>query len=239
MNRAKDNWVLVTGSAKRIGRIIALEMAAAGWNIVVHYNTSRSAAVKTLKDIEALGRKACLAELDLANLPLVEKLIPSLVTELGPLAALVNNASIFVPDRAIHDKTLHATINAEAPRVLSEAFQKQSPRGTVGAIVNILDADPSAAEFSIYNTSKNALRDMTLEMALRFAPKVRVNGVAPSTILQGPRESAAHFKKHVRKTPLGKPIAPQTVASATRFLIEQEALTGAIIPVDGGLHLLQ
>jgi NAD(P)-dependent dehydrogenase (short-subunit alcohol dehydrogenase family) len=233
-----NHWVLITGSAQRIGRVIALEMAEAGWNVVVHYNTSRCEAIKTLKDIEALGRKACLAELDLANLPLVEKLIPALTAELGPLAALVNNASLFMPDSADLDTTLHAAINAEAPRILSEAFRKQSPHHATGVIVNILDADPYAPDFSLYNASKKALRNMTLDMAMRFAPAVRVNGVAPGPILRNRRQSPQHFRKRVQETPLGKPIAPQAVASAVRFLIEQPALTGAIIPVDGGLHLI-
>ena len=229
-------WVLVTGAAKRIGRTIALELAAAGFDIVVHYNTSRREATKTLREIEALGRKACLAELDLANLPLVERLIPALTAELGPLAALINNASMFMPDSAAPNRNLHATINAGAPRILSEAFRQQSSDKN-GVIVNILDADASAPDFSDYNESKEMLRDMTLEMARRFAPKVRVNGVALGPVLRGPRETPEHFKKLVQKTPLRKPVALEEVASAVRFLIEHAAVTGTILPVDGGLHL--
>ena len=90
-------WALVTGAAKRIGREIALELAATGFDIIVHYNSSHDEAVKTAHAIEALGRKACLAELDLSNLLHVGQLIPALAAEFGPLAVLVNNASLFIP----------------------------------------------------------------------------------------------------------------------------------------------
>lgn len=237
MSQNDNSWVLVTGAAQRIGRAIALELASAGWNIIVHFNKSHEKALNTARDIEALGQQACLAELDLADLSHVKRLIPALCAELGPIAALVNNASVFLPDKSEPNFAMHMTINTEAPHILSQIFKKQASKKTSPVIVNILDADPTAPAFSFYNASKKALREMTLDMAKRFAPDLRVNGVALGPILIGPRQSNAHWQKLIQKTPLQKTITPQVVASTVRFLIETSSITGAIVPVDGGLHL--
>jgi NAD(P)-dependent dehydrogenase (short-subunit alcohol dehydrogenase family) len=229
-------WVLVTGAAKRIGRVIALEMAHAGWDVAVHYHTSQREAEETATDIRTLGRKVCLVELDLADAALVRKVIPALGAELGPLAALVNSASLFLPD-TLDPGDHQKKINLEAPRILSEIFFRQSPRDKSGAIVNLLDTDPTTTGFSFYNRSKKMLAAMTLRMAKHFAPTVRVNGVAPGPVLPSPRQSLEHFNDLVRKTPLGKPLTPESIAASVRFLIENAAVTGAIIPVDGGAHL--
>lgn len=233
MKRRTEKWAFVTGAARRIGRAIALELASAGWNIIVHYNASHGDAVKTAKQIKTLGRKAHLAELDLADLPRVKQLIPALVRELGPIAALVNNAALFMPDRVSGSET-HAKVNLEAPRILSEAFRRQARKG---AIVHILDADPSAPGFSRYNANKKKLQRLTRDMAAHFAPDLRVNGVALGPILRNPRQSRQHFNRLVAKTPLGKRIAPEDVARAVRFLVETASITGAIIPLNGGASL--
>jgi NAD(P)-dependent dehydrogenase (short-subunit alcohol dehydrogenase family) len=222
-----SRWVLVTGAAKRIGRAIALDLAAAGWDVVVHYNTSRDEAIKTVQDIEALGRRAGLAELDLADLRLVEKLIPALAAELGVIDALVNNAALFEPDANDPGGARHMAINAEAPRILSEAFAKRAPHG--GAIVNILDADPSALDFSFYNASKEALAETTHEMAKRFAPRVHVHGIALGPVLRNSRQSEEHFQEMARRSALGKALPVDEIASSVRKLIENESMTDFII----------
>src|ERR1700761_8818967 len=116
-------WVLITGAARRIAREISLDMAAQGWDIIVHYNHSEAEAQKLAEEIQAQGRNACLAEIDLTNTKLVENLIPSLAEEIGMIDALVNNAALFEPDAQDPDSTRHRVINAEAPRILSKAFR--------------------------------------------------------------------------------------------------------------------
>lgn len=227
-------WALVTGSAKRIGRVIALDLAAAGWNIIVHYHTSQAEAETLADEIQDLGCQACLAEIDLANTKLIENLIPSLAAELGPITLLVNNASLFEPDSLDPTGTRHASINAEAPRLLSEAFYKQDQSGL---IINLLDSNPAIPYFTAYNASKKTLQTMTRDMALRFAPRVRVNGVALGSILPSSRQSPEHFQKCIEATPLRTQTMPQDVASAVRFLAETTSITGEILHVDGGLHL--
>ncbi|MDP9128540.1 MAG: SDR family oxidoreductase [Pseudomonadota bacterium] len=227
-------WALVTGASRRIGRIIALDMAAAGWDIIVHYNTSQKEAEKTLIEIQRLGSRACLASVDLTHTGLVRKLFPFLTEELGPIGALVNNAAVFLPDR-LDAENNHEKINFDAPRLLSEGFYKQALGS--GVILNVLDADPTTPDFGHYNASKKKLAALTLKHAGHFAPRVRVNGIALGATLRGPRESLKHFQTLVKKSPLRKPIDPVSIAATIRFLIDNEAVTGAVVPVDGGLHL--
>ena len=232
-----NRWALVTGSAKRIGRAIALELAAQDWNIIVHFNHSADEAEQVGEEIVDLGRKAVLAQIDIANADHVAKLIPSLSAELGPITALVNNASLFEPDAKDPDGTLHKAINADAPRLLSEAFVKQIPANGKGCIVNLLDGLPPDRGFDHYNRSKQTLRAETLAAAKRFAPRVRVNGIAPGATLAGVRESEAHFEKLVASSLLKTRIDPADVARAVHFLISSPTITGEILHVDGGVHL--
>ncbi len=232
------HWALITGAARRIGRVTALALAEAGWNIVIHYKTSRAEAEQLAEDIKAKGRNAYLVAADLADAESASHLIPRLVAELGSLAALINNASLFEPDARDPDGARHQTMNVAAPRLLSKALYSAAAgtHGTLPVIVNLLDADPSKPHFASYNRSKIALAEMTRDLALRFAPKVRVNGVALGAILPSPRESPEHFSALVKSSPLALPITPEAVASTIRFLLENNAITGVIIPVDGGAH---
>lgn len=240
-----ERWALVTGAAKRIGRAIALELAAAGWNIAVHYNASQKEAQALATEIENMGRKTALAEIDLSNLALTEKLIPSLTEEIGPLTTLVNNASIFEPDAQDPGGSRHRILNYESPKILSESFiatcaAKTPPASTLPepAIVNLLDSRPEAANFSGYNTSKLALRELTLSMALQAAPHCRINAVAPGTTLPSLRDSAETFSRRAAATPLHAAALPEDIAHAVRFLIETRSITGQIIHVDCGERLL-
>jgi len=215
-----------------------LELAAGGFDIIIHYHRSAAEAERLAEEIIDLDQKAMLAEIDLGNADLVGKLIPSLAAELGPLAALVNNASLFEPDAKDPDGALHGAINATAPHLLSERFYQQVPEGSTGCIVNLLDGMPPEHGFTAYNASKDRLKVDMLNMARRFAPRVRVNGIAPGPILPNSRQSEQHFEAQVAATPLRTRIDPEDIASAAHFLIASPTITGAILPVDGGMHLL-
>jgi NAD(P)-dependent dehydrogenase (short-subunit alcohol dehydrogenase family) len=220
----KNNWALITGAGKRIGRAVALDLAAHGWNIVVHYRSSAKEAKQLAFEIQDLGQSACLAEIDLSDAKAAEKLIPSLTKEIGPIHALVNNAALFEPDEYDPDGSRHFAINADAPRLLSKAFRDTLPKGERGVIVNMLDGTPPASNFSAYARSKNFLADMTLNMAKSFAPKIRVNGVAPSYVLPSLRQSELSF----RKLAGDKIVTTEQVVTALRRLIETPAATGII-----------
>ena len=220
-------WALITGSSQRIGRAIALDLAARGWDIVVHYHRSAKEAQQLAQEIQDLGQSACLAEIDLADPRLAENLIPSLAAEIGMIDALVNNAALFEPDDADSDGTRHWAINADAPRLLSKAFRAHLPPGEKGVIVNLLDATPPAPNFSSYAKSKTFLTDMTRNMAKSFAPQVRVNGVAPVYVLPSPRQSEEAFRTMAK----GNLVTPEQVGQAVRQLIETPSVTGQIITV--------
>jgi NAD(P)-dependent dehydrogenase (short-subunit alcohol dehydrogenase family) len=220
-------WALITGASKRIGKAIALELAAQGWDIIIHYRTSVVEAKQLAEEIQDLGRSACLAEIDLSNASMTEKLIPSLAKELGGINVLINNAALFEPDKDDPDGTRHWAINAEAPRLLSKAFAQSLPKGERGVIVNLLDATPTPSSFSAYAKSKKFLSDMTLNMAKSFAPRVRVNGVAPMYVFPSPRQSDEAFQRMAGK----EIVSPQQVALAVRRLIETPSASGEIVVV--------
>jgi NAD(P)-dependent dehydrogenase (short-subunit alcohol dehydrogenase family) len=227
-----ERWALVTGSARRIGRAIALELAAHGWDIIVHYHRSADEAQQLANQIQDMGRNACLAEIDLADARLAEHLIPSLAGEIGMIDALVNNASLFEPDADDVDGLRHWAVNADAPRLLSKAFRDHLPPDERGIIINILDSAPPAPNFSAYNRSKNFLTDMTRNMAKSFAPQVRVNGVAPAYVLPSPRQNEESFRKMAK----GNIATPQAVATAVRRLVETPSANGEIVTIGGNAN---
>ena len=230
-------WVLVTGGARRIGRAIALELATQGFDIILHYNKSADEAAAVAEEIEKLDRQVVLAEIDLSRSELVAKLIPSLTAELGVITGLVNNASVFELDQNDPDGRLNMAVNAEAPRILSQSFYTQIHNKQNGAIINMLDGVPPETALTGYNKSKVELKNITLSMARNFAPRVRVNGIAPGPTLPSSRQSAQHFQTQVDATPLRKKVSPADIARAASFLMTSPAITGEILHVDGGQHL--
>ena len=231
-------WALITGGAKRIGRVIALDLARAGWNIIVHYSTSESEAAELVEEIQILGSKACAAKADLMQQRELNELMPALSAEFKPFTLLVNNASLFEKDESDPQGKRHMAINYDAPRLLSEAFHQIDTSGISKVIVNILDSDPTKPQFSFYNKSKIALKNLTLDNALRFAPQTCVHGIALGAILRNPRESAEHFQALIDKSPLKISPSPQDIARSIRFFTEMPTITGNVLSLDGGLHLL-
>lgn len=237
MSEDMKPWALITGAAKRIGRVIALDLAKSGWNIVVHYHTSEPEALELVNSIQGLGVQACHAEVNLAEVEDVSKLIPALAKNLKPIRLLINNASLFVPDSEDQSGKRHWAINYEAPRILSEGFNALDTDPTCKTIINILDADPSKPEFASYNKSKIALRALTLRNAKDFAPRTCVHGIELGPILPSPRESHEHFEAMVNKSPLKRRASPEDIATAVNFLIKIPSMTGNILSLDGGVHL--
>lgn len=225
-------WALVTGAGQRIGQAIALDLAAQGWDIIVHYNRSGDAAKAVAEEIHALGQDAVLAEIDLSQAQMAENLIPSLAEELGMIDALVNNASIFESDDKDADGARHWAVNADAPRLLSKSFKAHMAKSERGVIVNLLDAallekPAGMPRYAGYSKSKVFLAEMTRNMAKSFAPQIRVNGVAPGFVLPSAGQSEAAFQKLSG----GKTVTPEQVAVSVRQLIESPAVTGQVVTV--------
>jgi NAD(P)-dependent dehydrogenase (short-subunit alcohol dehydrogenase family) len=234
--------VLITGGAQRIGHSLALSVARAGGNIVIHYGQSQSAAEDTRSEIEALGRKAILIQADLADSAQVANLIPR-VLEHGPLFALINNAAIFEDltweNAGLEAWNRHLAINLTAPFLLSQAFAKSLRPGEMGRIVNLLDwrSLRPGADHLPYTISKSALAALTSSLAVALAPQINVNALALGAVL--PPSDGNPVKNILDKVPAGRWAALEEVGQALIFLLDGPTyITGEIIHVDGGRHLV-
>ena len=236
--------VLVTGAAKRLGRAIALHLGRAGWSVAVHYNKSQAEAEETVSILHEMGVHAAALNADLSLEDDTQRLVARANQAVGPLTALVNNASVFESDtlatmtRESWDK--HIETNLRAPLVLAQNFAEQLPTTAEGAIVNLLDQRllKPTPQFLSYGVSKAGLHWLTVTLAQSLAPRIRVNAVAPGPTLRNARQSEAHFKRQQASTILGRGALPEDVAAATQYLLEARAVTGQMIAVDGGQHLV-
>lgn len=234
---------LVTGSAHRVGRAIALALAGAGWNVAVHYGTSADAAERTARDIRELGVEAATLSADLADETEVESLIARTGERLGPVGLLVNNASVFERDTlatATRDSwDRHMNPNLRAPLVLMQQFAALLPAENDGVVVNIIDQRVwnLTDDFLSYTLSKVGLWGMTRTLALELAPRIRVNGVGPGPILPSVHQDQDRFDAQARAMPLEHGADPDEVAAAVVFLAGARSVTGQMIAVDGGQHL--
>lgn len=240
----KPGTALVTGAARRIGREIALALAEDGWSVAlcIRHDRSDRDAAEVLAEIEAKGVRGLVLKADLRDLVAVEKLIPEAAAALGPVALLVNNASVFEQDDAESMTPAswdeHMTVNLRAPVFLAQALARQIPAGG-GNVVNIIDQRvwrPNPT-FLSYTLSKMALWDMTRVLAQALAPAIRVNGVGPGPTLANTLQSQADFEHEVQATILRRGTSPQEICAAIRFILASPAMTGQMIALDGGQHL--
>jgi NAD(P)-dependent dehydrogenase (short-subunit alcohol dehydrogenase family) len=236
--------VLVTGAAKRLGRAIALDLAGAGWNIALHYHGSAAEAEDTAAQIRKAGVRCETFQCDLSQEPQTSTLVARAAAALGPLTALINSASLFENDdwRSATRKSwdAHIETNLRAPLVLCQAFARQLPDGVQGAIVNIIDQRvlKPTPQFLSYSLSKAGLYWLTTTLAQGMGPKVRVNAVGPGPTIRNARQSEADFARQREATALGRGAEPSDICAAVRYLLGAEAVTGQMLTVDGGQHLI-
>lgn len=229
--------VLVTGGARRLGAAIARACAAAGWRVVIHYGASVDEAEALAREIGGVTVSGDLTD--------VGDLFARAVTAAGgPIQALVNSASRFEEDRpeAI-DPALAArlyAINCTAPSLLAAALAAQ-PALESGAVINLLDqklANPNPDFFS-YSLTKYALAGATEMMAMAFAPRVRVNAVAPGLTLPSGDQDEAEFDRVARANLLRRPVGPTQVAEAVVYLLGARSVTGQTLYVDSGQRFVR
>jgi NAD(P)-dependent dehydrogenase (short-subunit alcohol dehydrogenase family) len=233
---------LVTGAAKRLGRAIALHLAGAGWNVAVHYHGSADEAESTAGAVRALGVKAVTLKANLSREEETAELVARAAAALGPLTALINSASLFENDdwrsasRASWDA--HMETNLRAPFLLSQNFARQVP--DKGAIVNIVDQRvlKPTPQFMSYSLSKAGLYWLTTTLAQALGPNIRVNAVGPGPTMRNARQSEEDFARQRDATVLGRGAEPDDVARAVQYLLEADAVTGQMLAVDGGQHLI-
>lgn len=256
------SWALVTGAGRRLGSIIAGALADDGWAVALHFHRSADAANALAEKIDAAGGLAVTVEADLGREIEVGGLVARAAAGLTDAAAkraaghtdnqqwlglLVNNAAIFEPDGGNGAPDLwqaHMAINLRAPQILAQAFVEQVPAAPMGEheglIINILDRSVVSppGDFTAYTQSKAALWTATRALAATAAPLVRVNAVGPGPTLRHPRQSAGHFAAQAAATPLGRHCAPEEIAAAIQFIVSTRSLTGQMLLLDNGHHLL-
>jgi NAD(P)-dependent dehydrogenase (short-subunit alcohol dehydrogenase family) len=236
--------VLVTGAAKRLGRAIALDLAAAGWNVAIHYHGSAEDAESAAAEARAGGVKATTLKSDLSQEDQTATLVDRAATAIGPLTALINSASLFENDdwqsasRQSWDD--HIETNLRAPLVLSQAFGKQLPDGEAGNIINIVDQRvlKPTPQFLSYSLSKAGLYWLTTTLAQGMGPRIRVNAVGPGPTIRNARQTEEDFARQRDATILKRGAEPADICAAIRYLLDSPAVTGQMLAVDGGQHLI-
>jgi pteridine reductase len=235
---------LVTGAGRRVGRAIALELAARGAKVAVHYRTSEAEAAEVVATIQAGGGVAAAYRADLAHVLEIQWLARWIEEELGYVDVLVNSASEFVETplatSADADWDRLMTANLKAPFQTIRRFAPPMIQRGGGHIVNVTDvyAERPLSGYSIYCASKAGLWMLTKSLALELAPHVQVNAVAPGTVAFPEDFDDAARAKVLAGVPLRREGTPEDVARAVRFLVEDgDYVTGTVLTVDGGKEL--
>lgn len=246
--------VLVTGSARRLGRDMALALARAGWQVAVHYRDSHDDAMQTVAECADLSGDSAAFDADFFDEESVRSLVPRVIERFGRIDAVVNNASLFEHDDAQSFSYValeaHLRSNTGAPILLAQALHAHIQQRVAnaegvgdetahGAVVNVLDQKlwNQNPDFLSYTLSKAALEAANTMLALALAPRVRVVGVAPGLTLTSHMLSQEKFEALHTMSPLGRSSSPEDIASAVCFALENRAITGTTLLVDGGQHL--
>jgi pteridine reductase len=239
----KGKVALVTGASRRLGRAIAIALAEEGVHIVAHDRRAQEAeTIRVCGEVVDCGAKAWRVMADLEKPEEYESLIVQAQKAAGRLDFLINNASIFLPstimDVGFSDVMRHMHVNAWTPFVLSREFARLADRGK---IINLLDTRITGndREHVAYVMSKKMLTVLTAMCALEFAPGFTVNGIAPGLILPPAGMDESYLDKLAEKVPLRKHGGPDDIADAVIYLLKSDYVTGQVIYVDGGRHLLE
>jgi NAD(P)-dependent dehydrogenase (short-subunit alcohol dehydrogenase family) len=229
---------LVTGAAHRLGKVFALTLARAGYDILLHYHSAEDEARQTQSEIESVGRRVIPSRADLTN-PVQ---ISALLSGVESLGVLVNSAA-FMPSGnmkslSIENWDASLDLNLRAPFLLAQECAKKMTEG--GLIVNITDvgAQKAWSRYPSYTVSKAALESLTKILARALAPKIRVNAIAPGFVLQSDIVSVEEWERLINRIPLKRPARGEEIASALEFLLKNEYITGQTIVVDGGYSLI-
>lgn len=239
--------VLVTGAGRRLGREIALALAAGGWQVAVHYRSSRAEAEQTSADCAGLsGSSSAVFEADLLDEAATRALLPRVAAHFGGVDAVVHSAALFEHDDAASFSYAlmerHARSNTGAAILLAQALRDHlALRNAQGAVVHLLDQklwNPNP-DFLSYTLSKAALEAATPMLALALAPRVRVVGVAPGLTLPSHMLDGEKFSQLHKLSPLGRSSTPADVVATVKFALENNSITGTTLLVDGGQHLMR
>lgn len=238
----KGKTILITGAARRLGRVFALSAAREGAHIIIHYNTSKTQAEQTADEVRLLGVNAWILQCDLSHPESATELFEN-ACSIHPIDILINNASIFEPIRVENTSLTawqeHMNTNLTAPFLLSRAFAEKIPADGKGKIINILDwraLRPGTDHFP-YTISKAGLAALTRSTAIAFAPRITVNGLALGAIL--PPSTGTVSENFLKSIPAGRWADLDEVERTILFLLDApDFITGEIIHLDGGRQLI-
>jgi pteridine reductase len=235
---------IVTGAGVRLGRAMALALAEQGVRLVVHYNASAGPAQEVVQQIKSLGGEAISVQADLGQPRLAPSIVERAVERFGRVDVLVNSAAIF--ERGGWDETTeenwdrHFDINLKSPFFLTQAFARQVREGYAGQVVNIADwrgLRPSGS-YIAYTLTKAALIAMTQSLAQALAPHIQVNAILPGLILPLAGHGPEGINRAAREIPAGRPGSEAEIVKALLYLLEADFVTGELLHVTGGEHLL-
>lgn len=247
---------LVTGAGKRLGREIALGLAAAGWRVAIHYRSSEAEALETAKAClalnpatQTLNPQSFVFKADLADEFATRQLLPQVVKQLGRVDGVVNSAALFEHDDVQSFSyalmAQHWASNTGAAIVLAQALhqhcQARGGQAAEAVVVNMLDQklwNPNP-DFLSYTLSKAALEAANTLLAQALAPLVRVVGVAPGLTLTSHMLDDDKFQQLHKLSPLGRSSSVEDVVSTVVFAMHNRAITGTTLLVDGGQHLMK
>ncbi|MDF1607205.1 SDR family oxidoreductase [Hoeflea sp. YIM 152468] len=235
--------VLVTGAGRRVGKAIALDLAAHGYTIAIHANNSVEQAEAVAGSIRETGGVAEVFLADLSDGKAVKALHADISKRLGPPDIIINNASMFEHDdvrsmdEALFDK--HFAIHLKAPALLAQSMAASLPEDRDGLIVNIIDQRvwKLTPRYFSYTLSKSALWTATQTMAQALAPRIRVNAIGPGPTLANERQKETDFARQAAKVLLEHGPELSEFGATIRYLHQARSVTGQMIALDGGQHL--
>ena len=239
-----NNTALITGASKRVGKALAEHLAAKGWNIVIHFNSSE----KPAKELENQLRqkypeqKFTRIKANLSGESEVERLIPLVVSEFGTFDLLVNNASVFnsgyISETSPELFNSQINVNLKAPFILIREFANHNKKGN---IINFVDTriTTNKSNFAAYSLSKKGLWELTKMAALEFAPEIRVNAIAPGVTLPPEDRDEEYLWNLAESIPMKKPGGLAPILKSLDFILENDHLTGQLLFADGGENLGQ
>jgi len=237
----ESKTALITGSAKRIGNELALHLAKNSWNLAIHYNNSKAEAMalrdylKSLYPTQVFKVFSC----DLSDN--AESLISEVKKEFSQIDLLINNASVYSPSSIketsaeLLDEQMN--VNFIAPFILMRDFANICKEGCV---INLLDTRISkfASDYAAYSLSKVALSHLTQMGALEFGSSIRVNGIAPGSIIAPLGADHDYLESRASRTPMKKPVGVQAILKTVDYILDNTHLTGQILYCDGGEQLI-
>jgi pteridine reductase len=230
---------LVTGGAVRIGRAISSALAEDGYRLIVHYNSSAGPAEELVEEVRSAGGEAVAIGADLADADEVRRLAAEAAAAFGGIDVLVNNASVFpaerleMTDEALWDHTIAVNLRAPFFLIRHLAATLRERRGVVINMADLAGMQPWAA-YAAHAISKAGVIHLTRVAARSLAPEVRVNGIAPGTVLPPEHMTDEEIRDLAQRAPLKRNGSPEDVVRALRYLLQADFVTGDTLVVDGG-----